>query len=149
MSITKTLFGTSRTIPERKETSWGAQVTGILDDLIDGVEAAVGLSGSTFFVKWLVATSSLAAAASLTATATIHRVQGDSAARTLDTTTPIVAGSNGQLLILMGAHATNTITIEDSGTVDLNGDITLGLGEVLGLIYNTTRSKWEECFRSN
>lgn len=151
MSIAKTLFGTVRQVPERKETGWGAQVTGILDDLIDFANAFGFLFGADSpGMKFSVATSTLAAAATLTPTATLHRVQGTPGAVTLSAATPIAAGAfNGQLLLLTGAHAANTVTIQTGGNVDLNGDITLGLGQSVMLVWNSTRSAWEELNRSN
>lgn len=150
MSVPKTLLGTSRVVPERKETGWGAQVTAILDDLIDVANAVGTLVGSTVLVAFSVGTASLAAAATLTQTATLMRIQGDSAARTLSTVTPIAAGTtNGQLLILVGAHVANTITIQASGNVRLNGDITLGLGHAVVFFWNSSLTLWEEVCRSN
>lgn len=51
----------------------------------------------------------------------------------------------GKLLILIGCSATNTVTLVNSATLQLNGDCTLGLDDVIGLVWNG--SYWSELFR--
>jgi hypothetical protein len=67
---------------------------------------------------------------------------------TLNTTTPISNGTTaGQVLILRGSDNTNTITINDSGNVNLSGDITLGDSDILMLLWNGTQ--WIQVSYSN
>jgi len=148
MSITKTINGTDYEIPERKEKRWGAQGTAYLSALGDAVALLLGGPSGSPVLAFSVATNTLAASASLTATKPIHRLTGSGGPISLDGVTPIVAGVQGQILILTGAHATDFVTILDSGTVDLNGDVTLELGRSIFLIYNSTRAVWEELFRT-
>lgn len=151
MSIAKTLLGTSVVVPERKETGWGDNVTSILTKLIDATEATAVSVGGVIIEKSTVTTTTLAAGATLTPAARVHRIQsnggGDVA---LSATTPIAPGTvDGQELVLMGAHAANTVTILDGGTVDLNGNVTLAKGESIYLIWNSGLGMWEELSRSH
>lgn len=150
MAISKTLFGSTVSVPERKEKGWGVQVTNILTSLIDGIAGAVVKVGSAYIAAWSTADSTLASAATLTPTATMHRVQGNGGAVVLDGTTAIADGSvDGQQLVLEGADATNTVEITDGANVDLNGDVTLALGQCIRLAWNETRSVWVEVARNH
>jgi hypothetical protein len=95
------------------------------------------------------ATESISAAGTITAAVELRelrRVQGNAAAVTANSTTPITAGiTEGQELILKGMSDTNTVTILDSGNVDLNGDMTLYNGSTLSLVW--VDSKWLEISR--
>jgi len=149
MSITKTLFGVSRIIPETDETGWGTQVTNWLVDVSTALDALITLVSNIPFPVIPKTDTSLAQAATLTPSQTCHRVSGTPGAVTLSTTTPIAAGSKeGQYLLLIGTNNTNTVTIEDSGTVDQNGDITLGLGQAIAYRWSASRALWEELTRN-
>jgi len=155
MSISKTLFGTTRLVPETGEPFseadvWGDEVTGILTDLIDAVDATIVQDGSNFFVRPSVASSTLAASATLTPTASVHRVQGNGGAVTLSTGTAIANGAeDGQTLVLVGAHATNTVSVRHGANTALNGNITLGLDEAITLRWDEATGDWAEESRSN
>ena len=149
MPVSKTLAGTVYQIPERNERRWGAQLTAFLSKAADILALLSGGVSGTPVVAWSTAASTLAAAATLTKSATIHRLTGSGGAVTLNTTTPIAAGTvDGEILVLEGAHATNTVTIQESGNVDINGDWTSGLGRMLTLIWNSTRVLWVEHTRT-
>lgn len=75
------------------------------------------------------------------------------AAPTTLTSTPTIAAGvyNGQEMHLIGTSDVNTVTLQDSATLagttlELinNNTVTLGLGDKLDLIWNTSTSKWEE-----
>jgi hypothetical protein len=90
------------------------------------------------------------------ATRTIMNVAGTGGAVTLTVTPEIVAGTNGQLLILRGTSDTNTLTFQsyqtaaDSGLMLAAGqNFTLGAGDKLTLIYDSTLLKWVEAARSH
>lgn len=73
-------------------------------------------------------------------------VQGDPGAVNLLSGSEIEDGQFvGKLLILIGGHATNTVTLVNSLTLKLNGDCTLGLDDAIGLVWNGTY--WAEIFR--
>lgn len=92
--------------------------------------------------------TSLGAGFILTRVTPVHIV-GGTAARTSDGTTPIAAGTAGDVLILVGTSDTETITIQSSGNVDLDGgaNCVLGATDTLSLIY--AGGLWLETSRSN
>lgn len=151
MSITKTLFDTSRQVPENEEEGWGGNVTGQLGDLLDGADRILLKSGSNVLTRSQAASNTLAGGATLTQTAPVHRVQGSGGAVTLSATTPIAAGvKDGQELEIEGDHATNTVTIPgSSNTTALNGDAVLAKYHVLRLRWHHADGKWIERGRSH
>lgn len=75
-------------------------------------------------------------------------IEGDSAATTADTTTPIAAATvDGVELKLVGLDDTNTVTITNSGNVSLNGDMVFYANSVLDLFWSDDQSKWIETAR--
>lgn len=67
------------------------------------------------------------------------------------TSNPTIAdGINGQILILRGSHATDTITLTDGNGMQLNGNITLGLNDTITLYYDGfIANDWIEITRSD
>lgn len=152
MSYNKTLFGNTVSVPESGNPSVGVAATAILDDLIDQADASSTLLISGVVVpKRASTTTSLAAAATLTQTHPVHRVSGSGAAVTLSGTTSIADGVvDGQILKLVGNHATNTVTIQNGSNVQLTrGDITLAQFDSLTLAWNSTQGDWTEDARSS
>jgi hypothetical protein len=149
MTIEKSLFGTTRKIPEQGERFWGPDVTDILVDLIAGANGTLTQIG-TIVVPALPSTNTtLAASATLTPTYPVHRVSGSGGAVTLDATTAIADGSvNGQKLIVRGTSATNFVTIPDGANTDLNGDMILEQYHQIELIWSTSASAWIELARN-
>jgi len=148
MAITQTLFGTSRSIPERREQNWGAEVTQLLSDITTCLEGAFDLLSAIPVSKASQTDTTIAAAGTLTQTHHLHRLTGSGGAVTVNTTTAIADGdNNGQTIILEGSDATNTVTIQDGANTDLNGDVVLGLGSAVTLLWNSTRSVWLEVSR--
>ena len=148
MALTRTLYGATVIIPETKETRWGAQVTNILDKLVEGANLVGNSSGGTVVPAYSSTSTTLTNGGTLTPTKPIHYVVGSGGPVTLSLTTPVAAGISGQYLFIIGTDNTNTVTLEDSGTIDLNSDVVLAQGEGILLIYNSTRSKWEEQSRT-
>lgn len=80
-------------------------------------------------------------------------IQGAGAPVTITATPPIQAGtSTGQELVLVGCHATNTVTFDTASGVVLNGAIVMGsaatggsAGSVLSLVWDGTA--WNEVSR--
>lgn len=156
--------GTPVTLLNDVGTAANRILTGTAEDLVLEVDAAVAVVYDVTTAKWQVvggsgsggggalevyATENISAAGTITAAVEqreLRRVQGNGAAVTADTTTPITAGTvEGQELILKGMSDTNTVTIQDSGNVDLNGDATLYAGSILSLVW--IDSKWLETGR--
>lgn len=68
---------------------------------------------------------------------------------TLTSNPQIATGINGQLLILRGSHATDTITLDDDNGVKLAGNCTLALNDTLTLYYDgLITNMWIELSRS-
>lgn len=151
MSVQKDLYGTTRTIPVTNDTVWGDETTAVLEDLVDGVEDTTAQLVSTQCVaRSTSTTTTIAAAGTLTPTYRVHKVSGSGAAVTLSATTAIADGEkDGQLLTLMGNHATYTVTILDGANTQLNGNVTLEQYETIELRWDTTLSAWQELTRSN
>ena len=148
MSITKSLYGITRIIPETDEKGWGSEVTGTLDDLIDGVNGMSMIStGNTVEVENSTPTT-LSNGGILTPVNRVHRVQGNGGPVSLDGTTAFTDGSRGQMLTLIGDHATNTVTINHGANTQMNGPITLGLSDSIEFRWSTTVNDWEEQGRS-
>lgn len=97
--------------------------------------------------------NSLASSGTLTVAASAHHVAGSGGAVTLNSTTAITAGSyDGQLLYLIGTDNTNTVTVPDSGTCNLQSARTLGAGDILVLMYvidDVTDAWYEVSFTNN
>ena len=150
MSISKTLYGSTRVIPETGESDWGGEVTGILDDLIDGAE------GTTFLISGVpvpyvnYALTTLADGATLTATRPMHGVSGTSAPVVLSVATAITSGGHdGQELRLVGKSNTNTVTIRNGANTIMNGDWIGGLGDMISFVWDVGESDWIEQWRNN
>jgi hypothetical protein len=67
----------------------------------------------------------------------IYQPLTSAAAVTTSTTTPIAAGTTGQLLLLENQNASDVITIDGTGgTVECKANVALGAGDTLLLIYD-------------
>lgn len=153
MSISVTLFGSSRQIPETDEVDWGAETTSLLVDDTKGTEATVTrLDSETKYAAALGDTVSetFAANATLSAKGGRHRVSSTGGAIVMDTTTAIADGTkDGQELVLEGISDTLTIEIRDAANTKLNGLWVSSDGATIHLAWNSTRSAWVELSRSN
>jgi hypothetical protein len=78
------------------------------------------------------------------------RIQGSGGAVTITANPQIAAGSDGQMVILEGENAANTVTISNGTGLSLNGGVgfTLGQGYTITLLYDATLSLWVEVSRS-
>lgn len=149
MSYNKTLFGNTVSVPEAGNSGVGPAATAILDDCIDGVDQSFTMVSGVVLPRRQSTTSVLAGAATLTQTHPLHRVSGSGGAVTLSGTTAIANGTiDGQWLILVGDHATNTVTIQNGANVQLTGgDVTLNQFEAITLEWNSTQGDWQEISR--
>lgn len=145
MAVSKTLYGSSRSVPETPEEDWGSEVTTFLGDMIDGLENVSEKIGAAyaFVLGTDVDDTSLAAGATITPAGGKHRVAGASGAITLNATTAIADGTkDNQLLLLEGTSDTNTVTVPAAANTKLPAAVTLGDGDTLYLAWNNTRSAW-------
>lgn len=150
MSIERELFNEDRNVPQDDEEDWGVEVTTELSDLLEGLNFShVKVSGN-ILQREQSASNTLAALATLTQTAPVHLIQGSGGAVSLNATTAIADGSfDGQLLTLVGAHASNFVTVPAAANTSLRGPCTLELGDVLRLRWSSGNSAWEELSRNN
>lgn len=151
MSLPKTLYGSSRSIPQSGERKWGNTMTQVVADLIDGVDGiSLLLASGVALLKLESTTTSLAAAATLTPTHPIHRIQSTGGVVILSGTTAIADGSvNGQILALHGVSDANAVTIPDGANTLFNGDIFLGNKHSCVLEWDSTNSAWRDVSRNN
>ena len=150
MGISQDLFGTTRTVPETGDRNWGSQVTGILLDLMRAADTGFFLLNQNGVLRLNFQTETLAASATITPARFAHLIDGSGGPVTLDGTTAIADGSvDGQVLILLGNDAANTVEVPNSANTRLNGGVTLALGDAIGLFWNATDSNWWELFRNN
>lgn len=71
---------------------------------------------------------------------------GNGAAVVVTATYPIAIGNAvGQILILYGTSDTDTVTLNNGTNLSLNGDITIGLDDMIALLWNGTY--WNEIAR--
>jgi hypothetical protein len=113
------------------------------------------VGGKTILTPSAVQTITSAGTA-ITVAASVVQVKGD-AARTLTSTPTIADGTDGQVVYIIGNDNTNTITIQDEGTlsgsnIELPTGTTtrvLGNGDVEELIFNSTKGQWLEVSYTN
>lgn len=151
MSVSQSLHGDTITIPETDETDWGAEVTAFLDTFAEDLHAIAWQDADgNVFMKHSVTTTTLADGATLTPATNIYRLEGTSGAITLDGTTAITDGeADGQILIIKGTDATNTVTINDGANTQMNGNVTLSDGDQIEFWWDDTESVWQERGRNN
>lgn len=114
---------------------------------IDGIKADILLP------KWSTAPLVILAAASvIRPEATIMNIAATvgGGAVTMTSNPSISDSVNGQILVLRGSHATDTITLTDGNGMQLNGNITLGLNDTITLYYDAVvTNDWIELSRSD
>lgn len=149
MSTTRDLYGVARTIAATGEYNWGANTSGILEDVCTGLNNISCLLGAVPLLQLLSTSTAVTAAASITQTHMVHLVAGSGGAVTLSSVTPVVSSTYNTILILIGTDSTNSVTIPEGGTnIVLNGEMKLVNGAVIAFIFNTTQNKWIELFRN-
>jgi hypothetical protein len=79
------------------------------------------------------------------------RIQGSGGAIDITANPQIAAGVDGQTLILEGRDNVNTVKFDTGTGLALNAgaSATLGKGDILALLYNSTDVLWYELYRSN
>jgi len=114
--------------------------------------ASLHLNGSLAIAP---APVSLASGAQITAAnlaQAMLRIQGSGGAYPVLLGTPqIVAGIDGQMLILIGASPTNTVKLVQGTGLRLAGGVsfTFTTGDILVLLYDASTSLWTEVSRSS
>lgn len=152
MSLPSSLFGESREIPETDEIDYGDPLSELLFDITEGLNALVQRIGTTNYVRHegTPTGETFTAAQVLSVTKPLHVGAGTPGAVTIT----LANGTHrGQLARIMCTHATNTITIVNSGNMLMRSDVTLELGESILLMWIGTgvtgiSNKWVELSRS-
>lgn len=116
----------------------------------NGTDSSWAASGAPTLVGSRASPTLITAAGGVAFTSTLYKtinfIAGDSGAIDITANPQIAAGSTvGQELLLIGRHATNTVTFEDGTGLSLNGMWVAGLDSVLGLVWDGTN--WVESFR--
>lgn len=150
MSISQDLFAEARLVPEMDEEDWGPEATSFLVDALAAANAvACKMAAGGIFTRRVATSSTVTAAASLTALSSLHVLTAASAV-TLNGTTAIADGEiDRQQLRLVGTSDTNTVTVLSGANTLLNGLVTLGLNESIDLEWDLSNSYWREVSRSN
>lgn len=127
------------------------KLTMLIQELEDRLSAFVQGEGAGVMVAGTA--QSLVASATLAITEAARqyiKVAGNGGAITLDATVGVTAGTvDGQEIRIMGTHATNTVTLPDSGNLNLNGACVLGLYDIIDLVWIDADSMWYEVSRSS
>ncbi len=94
--------------------------------------------------------TSLAGGAQITVTQTVMRVKSTGGAVVLGTPA-VVAGADGQMVTILGASDTDTVQFVDNAALQLTGGVpfTMGTGDSMVLVYDSSLSAWVELNRSN
>lgn len=134
------------------ETAVGSGAKRLLDCQVAGASRfAITNVGIPFYTP--SATQSLLAANAILADRGYIKVQGNGGAVTLTSAPTIAAGTEGEVIFIVGQSNTNTVTVQDRGTLASSNlrlgatTRTLGNGDVLALIYDGTL--WSEMYFAN
>lgn len=103
--------------------------------------------GNNFIARPSVVTD-ITAASGITVTNTSMYIQGSGGDIDITADPQIIAGTNGQILIINGQNENQKITLDNGTGVHLHGKAIIGDHDVLGLIYHNEDSQWEEMFRN-
>lgn len=147
MSISTAYHGVTYPIPETKDKAWGPTVTaliiGFCSDL-DSLSVPVGAGRSLVIPS---TTTAVTSGDTVTQTTAWHRLSGGGSSVTLSATSAVADGALDGVLLLLSGSA-NTVTVLHGANTTLNGDATLGVGDILALVWNATDSSWWEVWRN-
>jgi len=141
--------GVTYNLPEQGDPNWGTEVTNYLVHLAGASFAPTVVTTSKLYLPTNNGVVNNGGTLS-TSVSTVLRYAGNGTSVTLSAVTPLSNGTqDGELAIIIGASGTNTITILDSGNVDIRGPITLGLNQTITLVWSSVAAKWIELSRNN
>ncbi|MBF0331638.1 MAG: hypothetical protein HQL17_06845 [Candidatus Omnitrophica bacterium] len=120
---------------------------------VDGkIYGSVVLSGPLVLTPPVTGTLNVVAGTGITPLAnSLIRIAGNAGPVVVSANPAIVAGSDGQELVLLGSDNTNTVTFNTGNGLALDSGVsfTMGAGDVLRLIYDAANSVWREVARTN
>jgi hypothetical protein len=87
----------------------------------------------------------------ITVTRAVMRIQGSGGAVDIGVSPQITAGTDGELLTLIGQSNANTVKLDDGAGLQLNGgtSFTMGLYDTIQFVYDAASGFWLETRRSN
>lgn len=91
--------------------------------------------------------TAITAAGGITVTRKIMRVAGNGGAIDITADPQIVAGEDGQIVIIQGTHDTNTVTLDDGTGLALSAQCVLAAQDNITLMYDSGDSEWIETSR--
>lgn len=146
------LFGETRTIPADGATNWGADVRGILEDLIEAVDKMSTLVSDVPYLVLQGTAYTFTGDAPYTCPVSSNRMTltaGSAITLGAGATDAIASVTkDGQTLLLVGTSDSNTIRLDsDHQNVIMNGDAVLGLNDAIWFMW--TGTDWIEISRSN
>ncbi len=143
-------------------SDWDISATGamtgigaITSDGAISTSSTLAVTGNTTLGANLVmtpsATANITAGGGITVANAIMQVQGSGGAVNITANPQIVDGTHGQIVVIVGQHATNTVTFDDGTGLSLvdGASFTLGLKDTLTLIYDSGNDVWIEISRSD
>lgn len=134
-------------VPSTTGETYGAVLTALNRKFTAGIDGVTFRDDDEVVYPSLKSASQvLLAGGTITPSAPLMYVHGSPGTVELDGSQAVEDGSvDGQLLMLVGDHATQFVTILDGANVELNGtaSVTLQQGATLQLRWNETRSLWE------
>ncbi len=97
------------------------------------------------------ADTSIVAGTGVTVSKYVMKVQGDGGAVDITANPQITDGSDGQMVIIKGVSDTNTLKFDDGTGLALDSGIsfTMGIGDLLHLMYDATEDIWYEISRTD
>lgn len=150
MRTITTTSGNTYQLPEPGDADWGSDLTELLYEL--GTSALMaGSVGDFGEFRMTPLNITVTNNMSLDSSGTSLALLTAASSVTLNSTTPIQTptSSNGKMLRLVNTHASNTITIPDTGNVDINGPVILGYLQTLDIQWLDSVGRWVEIARNS
>jgi hypothetical protein len=146
--------GTTTGVTFRTRDSTGAVRVTVLDNgnVGIGTTAPVGaLEVSGRVAVTPSAVTNITAVGGVTVTSGVMRIQGSGGAVNITADPQISAGTDGEILILIGQSNVNTVRFDDGAGMQIAGgtSFTMGLYDTLQLVYDAGTGFWVEVGRSN
>ena len=150
------LFGTNRTLPADGDTNWGEDVRLILQEMMEALDSMATIVSDVPFLFLKTHADPVTAGATITPTKNRHDLTAASAVTLGALSTSVIADGSldGQTLLLVGTHDTNTVRIDsDFQNVVMNGDIILAKNDAIFFVWDSDNDKdsgaWVEVSRNN
>ena len=120
-----------------------SESTGGVGVTIDGV-----LNKDYIIIESPSGDTAITAAGGITVTRKIMRVAGSGGAIDITADPQIVAGVDGQFVIVQGTHDTNTVTLDNGTGLALSAQIILAANDNITLMYDSGETAWIETSRT-